>query len=112
MAQTNRPSQAEKAAAEAKRKSASANKSGTKKPAVKPVEKKTTDGFQIPFRFITSTICIALFVLFLVMLFNPAGALVKLFYGIVLGQIPVNWVRASNFLARCMQAASLERPAA
>ena len=95
MAQTNRPSQAEKAAAEAKRKSASANKSGTKKPAVKPVEKKTTDGFQIPFRFITSAICIALFVLFLVMLFNPAGALVKLFYGIVLGLIG----RASFYIA-------------
>ena len=87
MAQTNRPSQAEKAAAEAKRKSAAGNKSSTKKLAAKTTEKKTTDGIQIPFRLITSAVCIALFILFLVMLFNPDGALVKLFHSFVLGLI-------------------------
>ena len=103
MAQTNRPSQAEKIAAEAKRRSAASHKSGTSKPAAKPSEQKAApkatekkkEGVQIPLRFITSAICIALFVVFLVMLFNPSGALVKLFYGIVLGLIG----RASYYIA-------------
>ena len=95
MAQTNRPSQAEKAAAEAKRKSSSANKSSTRKSAPKASEKKAADSIQVPFRLITSAVCIALFVLFLVMLFNPDGALVKLFYGFVLGLIG----RASFYIA-------------
>ena len=98
MAQTNRPSQAEKAAAEAKKKSSSSTKSSAgkngSKPTAKP-EKKYEEGFQVPFRLVTSSICIALFVLFLVMLFNPTGALVKLFYGIVLGLIG----RASFYIA-------------
>ena len=87
MAQTNRPSQAEKAAAEAKRKSASLKKNGKKKPAAKSIEKNASEGFRVPFRLITSAVCITLFVLFLVMLFNPDGALVKLFYGFTLGLI-------------------------
>ena len=96
MAQTNRPSQAERAAAEAKRKSSSTNKSSGKKPATKSAEKKPApDGLQIPFRFISSAVCIALFVLFLVMLFNPDGALVKLFYNFVLGMLG----RASFYIA-------------
>ena len=91
MAKKDRPSQAEKVAAEAKRKTAK----NTKKPADKSNEPKTNtqkpekkeEGFRIPFRFVSSTVCIALFVLFLVMLFNPDGALVKLFYSVVLGLI-------------------------
>ena len=96
MAQTNRPSQAEKAAAEAKRKSSVSKKSSAKKPASKSAEKKAVpDGVQIPFRLITSAVCIALFVVFLVMLFNPDGALVKLLYSFVLGLIG----RASFYIA-------------
>jgi S-DNA-T family DNA segregation ATPase FtsK/SpoIIIE len=96
MAQKNRLSQAEKAAAEAKRKSSPPKKSTAKSAAPKAFEKKqTTESLQIPLRFITSAVCIALFVLFLVMLFNPDGALVKLFYGFVLGLIG----RASFYIA-------------
>ena len=96
MAQTNRPSQAEKAAAEAKRKSSSQKKTAARSSGTKAPEKKpATEGVQIPFRFITSAVCIGLFILFLVMLFNPDGALVKLFYGFVLGLIG----RASFYIA-------------
>ena len=95
MAQSNRPSQAEKAAAEAKRRTASSGKNSSKKSHPKPEPKATAEGFQIPFRFITSAVCIALFVLFLVMLFNPDGALVKLLYSFVLGLIG----RASFYIA-------------
>ena len=34
-------------------------------------KKQTTEGLQIPLRFITSAVCIALFILFLVMLLLP-----------------------------------------
>ena len=45
---------------------------------------------QIPVRLITSTVCIALFILFLVMFLNPEGALVILLMRFVLGLI--GWV--------------------
>ena len=93
MAQTNRPSQAEKAAAEAKRKTSS-GKSGVLKPTAKAPEQEKK-GLQIPFRFVTSAICIALFVIFLVMMFNPTGWLVKLAYDIILGLLG----RASFYIA-------------
>ena len=93
MAQTNRPSQAEKAAAEAKRKTSS-GKSGVLKPTAKAPEQEKK-GLQIPFRFVTSAICIALFVILLVMMFNPTGWLVKLAYDIILGLLG----RASFYIA-------------
>ncbi len=42
---------------------------------------------QIPLRVITSTVCIALFILFLVIFLQPEGALVKLLQGFILGLI-------------------------
>ena len=87
MAQKKQPSHAEKAAAAAKRKS-SASRSGSKsKNAESSSAKKEQLQPQIPLRFITSSVCLMLFVVFLVMLFNPDGALVKLIYSFVLGMI-------------------------
>ena len=85
MAQSNRPSQAERAAAEAKRKTSSSKSADHKGTSKEPVKEK--NGLQIPFRFVTSAICIALFIIFLVMMFNPNGALVKLAYDMILGLI-------------------------
>ena len=41
----------------------------------------------IPVRLITSTVCLGLFVLLLIMFFNPEGALLSLFYNIIHGLI-------------------------
>ena len=83
-------SQAEKAAAEAKKKKTS-TKSTTSKPAAagknKTAAKPQKDETQIPLRLISAAVCIALFVVFLVMMFNPNGVLVKVLYTIVLGLI-------------------------
>ena len=96
MATNKQPSQAERAAAGKKRgSSAPQRKQLAKKPAPAPKntakngpvnkneQEQSVD--KIPLRLISSAVCLALFVLFLVMLFNPDGALVKLFYGFVLG---------------------------
>ena len=83
MAQTDRTSRAQKAAAADGRKS-----SGNKKlPAKTPAKKSLNDPTPIPVRLISSSVCIVLFILFLVMLFNPGGALISLIYGFVLGLI-------------------------
>ena len=75
-------SQAEKAAAEAKKKKTSRKPAPTAKG--KPAPK---DESVIPPRLISAAVCIALFVVFLVMLFNPNGVLVKVLYTVVLGLI-------------------------
>ncbi len=91
MAQTKRPSQAQKAVADTKRKAASSKKSSSSASRTKSEDgkkknppKQTT---KIPVRLISATVCICLFVLFLVMLFAPDGALTKLVYSFVLGVI-------------------------
>ena len=75
-------SQAEKAAAGAKKKKTvkKPTPSNNRKPAPK-------DETAIPPRLISAAVCIALFVVFLVMLFNPNGVLVKVLYTVVLGLI-------------------------
>ena len=77
MAQNKKPSQAEKAVR-------AKNRTDRNK---KPVEKKTRDEAKIPFRLVSAAIFAILFILFVVMLLNPEGALVRLFYGFVLGLI-------------------------
>ena len=86
MAEHKPKSQAEKAALAKKSKTASsksAQNSKNKKTNAKEQEEKIL----VPFRLITSLICLALFILFLVIFLQPDGALVKLFQGFVLGLI-------------------------
>ena len=99
MASTKHPSQAEKAASQAKRgkngltgKTASAPKSGAAKPgadkmAPKKISDNGTEGTRIPPRLISSAVFLSLFVLFLVMLFTHDGKIVNWLYNIVLGLI-------------------------
>ena len=100
MAQTNRPSQAEKAASQAKRGKSSVKskaKTTAKAPAKKPVAQdvkqkneqsnKDKEYVRIPSRFISAAIMLGLFVLFLVMLFTHDGKIVNLIYNFVLGLI-------------------------
>ena len=100
MAQTNRPSQAEKAASQAKRGKSSVKskaKTSAKAPAKKPVAQdvkqkneqsnKDKEYVRIPSRFISAAIMLGLFVLFLVMLFTHDGKIVNLIYNFVLGLI-------------------------
>ena len=100
MAQTNRPSQAEKAASQAKRGKSSVKskaKTSAKAPAKKPVAQdvkqkneqsnKDKEYVRIPSRFISAAIMLGLFVLFLVMLFTHDGKIVDLIYNFVLGLI-------------------------
>ena len=82
MAQTKRPSQAQKAVADKKRKASTPKKSDNKSKSG-----KQTEVTRIPVRLISSTVCIGLFILFLVMLFAPDGALTKFIYSFVLGII-------------------------
>lgn len=83
-------SQAEKAASGARIRNSSVPKTGPKKKAAsagKKTAKTVDDGIKIPPRLISAAVFIALFVVFLVMLFNPNGVLVKLLYTVVLGLI-------------------------
>ncbi len=95
MATNRQPSQAERAAGKKRGSSAPQRKQPAKKPASAPKNtgknapvnksEKEQSVDKIPLRLISSAVCLVMFVLFLVMLFNPDGALVKLFYGFVLG---------------------------
>ena len=77
MAQNKKTSQAEKAVR-------AKNRTDRSK---KPAEKKTRDEAKIPFRLASAAVFAILFILFVVMLLNPEGALVHLFYEFVLGMI-------------------------
>ena len=85
MAEQKSKSQAEKAAS-AKKQNKS-DKSSTDKKNGKSTGKPNEEQFVVPVRLITSVICLALFILFLVIFLQPDGALVKLFQGFVLGLI-------------------------
>ena len=87
MAQKKQPSHAEKAAASAKRKSTASKSSKKPKAAENTSEKNKQNQTQIPVRLFSAAACLMLFVVFLVMLFNPNGALVRLIYSFVLGMI-------------------------
>ena len=98
MAQTNRPSQAEKAATKKKRStSAAAKKKSNTKSAPKKSEavksasqkqpEKRVEGTGIPIRFFSASAFLAMFVLFLTMLFTHEGVWINWFYNFVLGMI-------------------------
>ena len=78
MAQKKSGSQAQKAAAKSKSNHSSQNKKGKNTP--KPEEK-----VNIPPRLISSVICAALFLFFLIIFLNQDGALTKLIYQVILG---------------------------
>lgn len=68
--------------------------SGTKKKTTtkkrdtqKSAPVKTAESVNIPVRLISSTVCILLFVVFLVLLFTPEGVVPKLIYSVILGVI-------------------------
>ena len=86
MADKNSRSQAQKAA-EKKTKNAAAGKNTKSGKGNKTAENTQEDKILIPTRLVTSVICIALFILFLVIFLQPDGALVKLFQGFILGLI-------------------------
>ena len=99
MAQKKRPSQAEKAAAQKKRSASTATKNkkksnpkaaASKTASTKTLPKKTekkVEGTRIPLRFFSASIFLALFVLFLTMLFTHDGVWINWFYNFVLGMI-------------------------
>ena len=85
MANKKKLSSAEKAVSATKQKK-SASKKNTSKSSKKSAAKETT-GFSIPVRFITSVLCLGLFVLFGVIALNPEGALVTIFGNLIMGLI-------------------------
>ena len=89
MADTKKKSQAQKAASGNKSSKSAPKKTAAKKPAAntKAAAKTNEPGFQIPVRLLTSVICIGLFILFLVMFFNPEGQLIVLLQNLILGFI-------------------------
>ncbi len=80
MAQEKKKTQAQRAAS---------GKQPPKKPAAgkKTPAPKEQERTQIPFRFITGSICLVLFILFLVMFLFPEGSLVLFFLNIIYGLI-------------------------
>ncbi len=87
MAEEKRKSQAEKAASAAKTKTVKNAKSATGSKKAPVSEKKDQKSQQIPIRLITSVCFLALFVLFLVIFFQPEGALTKLIETFIHGLI-------------------------
>ena len=105
MAQTKRPSQAERAASQSKRSTPSASKSKGKSPSAakksapkkpqqnapeKKVNKKHTkqeERFRIPARVFSAGLILVLFVLFLVMLFTHNGVVINWIYNFVIDLI-------------------------
>ena len=85
MANNKNTSRADKAVSDAKRKAPTGTKG--KPPAKQPVEQHAQQDNKLPVRLITSVVCIALFILFLVMGINPEGALLQMINSFVLGLI-------------------------
>ena len=86
MAEHKPKSQAQRAAMAKK-----THKSAKKKPTEKKVNEKPAvskaEKTEIPVRLITSAVCLALFLLFLVMFLRPGGALILAFYNFIRGVI-------------------------
>jgi len=81
MAQKKTASQAEKAAAARNKSKSTAAKKNAKKETPKPKER------QIPVRVLTSIISAGLFILFLVIFFEPEGVVVRLLQDFILGLV-------------------------
>ena len=79
MADKKKPSQAERAASSKKK-----NQADKKK---KPAAGQDQSAVHVPVRLISSLVCLSLFVIFLIMLFNTDGILLKLLHSGVLGMI-------------------------
>ena len=86
MAEKKTSSQAQKAAAAKKKSTSAGRKSAADNKKSSGNGKKETQN-RIPVRVITSLICAGLFVLFMVIFFEPEGALVRLFQSIILGLV-------------------------
>ncbi len=82
MANKKQKSQAEKAVMSKNKKKPSGRKSSNQKNKV-----ELGKPFEFPVRLITSVVCLALFIIFLVMFLQPDGILVELFQAFVLGLI-------------------------
>ncbi len=90
MAKKKSVSQAERAVTASKKKPASGTKG---KPAEKKADPQAKSERVIPARFISATVFIALFIVFLVILFSPEGAIITLLDGLIKGLIgPVGFV--------------------
>jgi len=84
MADEKKKSQAEKAVQNSKTKTTTA---GKKKANPRAQEKAASTTPVLPVRFVTSAVCLFLFILFLVMFLKPEGALVTLLLNFVVGII-------------------------
>ena len=82
MAETKKTTQASRVASSKKNSTTEKSKANQKASSKQP-EKKPAN--EIPTRLISSLVALAFFVLFLVTMFNSDGAIVKLFYTLVLG---------------------------
>lgn len=85
MAERKTKSQAGKAVSSAKNTKKSSQASSAKKNAAQSPKESTENSSRIPGRWIVCGICLALFVLFLVIFFEPEGALVKLIAHVIYG---------------------------
>ena len=90
MADKKQLSQAQKAVSATKQKKTAAGKNSagkkTEQDGKKPVAEAVSEP-AIPVRFITAVVCLGLFVLFLVIAFNPEGALITFLGDILMGLI-------------------------
>jgi len=83
MAKKKTSSQAQKAAASKRKSSSVGKKAADSKNNSAPARASSQN--RIPVRLLTSLICVGLFVLFLVIFFEPEGAVVRLLQNIILG---------------------------
>jgi len=86
MAEKKTSSQAQRAAA-AKKKSTSAGKKSAVDKKKETGSGKAGSQNRVPVRFINALVCAGLFILFLVIFFEPEGALVRLIQSIILGLV-------------------------
>ena len=111
MAEKNKKSQAEKAAAAKKQtKSSGTKQAAEKKNAVKAPEQNQS---AVPVRLITALVCLTLFVLFLVIFLKPEGAVTTLIQSFILGLVGkiAFYVSIPGLLYLfCIQAFSGKRP--
>ncbi len=84
MAEKKKKTQAEKAAMAKKQKNSAKKPATTNK---KETVKENENAFVVPVRLVTSVICIVLFILFLVIFFQPEGVAVKLLQNVIQGLI-------------------------
>ena len=73
--------------AQKKRKTQSNKSTQSRKKETAKQPEKVDKGTRVPIRFFTASAAISLFVIFVVMLFNPDGALISLIHDFVLGMI-------------------------